>query len=128
LSDETIPPALTPDEWASKRIEWERGRYYAAIWNNPRPSVAGQLTVFIADGRGGGSGVIIGNRHALAALALHGQPFGFTWDDVRTIWACEEWDRQRAESGRPYDWNDEGRRRLRALADRIAALLPPEVS
>ena len=46
------------------------------------------------------------DRHQLAAVALYGQPFGFTWDDV---------DRLRTT-------NDPV---LRSLADRIAALLPP---
>ena len=41
--------------------------------------------------------------NAAAALALHGQPFGFTWEDV--------------ERCRDLGLND--------LADRIAALLPP---
>lgn len=56
--------------------------------------------------------------HAVAALALYGQPFGFTREDVKLL-------RDEAEG----EWNGEqmdvGRRLLR-LADRIEALLPPE--
>jgi hypothetical protein len=48
-------------------------------------------------------------RHALAALALHGQPFGFTWQDVDLLRDA-------------VDYLDP---RIRTLADRIAALLPP---
>lgn len=47
-------------------------------------------------------------RHAFAARALHGQPFGFTWEDVDTL----------RES--PPDES-----LLDAIADRVAALLPP---
>ena len=53
------------------------------------------------------------SRHGLAALALHEQPFGFTWGNVdllRTV--AEDSPAAHAE-------------RLRELADRIAALLPP---
>lgn len=47
------------------------------------------------------------DRHALAALALYGQPFGFSWQDVwnlRNVPALE----------------------IHHIADKIAALLPPE--
>jgi len=55
-------------------------------------------------------------RHALAARALYGQPFGFTREDVWVL-------RGAALKERPYmtryaELND--------LADRIEALLPPE--
>lgn len=57
-------------------------------------------------------------RHALAALCLYGQPFGFTWDDVRFL-------RAEAENARKFhgdliaeSFDFDG------VADRIAALLP----
>lgn len=50
------------------------------------------------------------DRHALAALCLHGQPFGFTQEDVDAVLvAADEADM------------DE----LQSVADRIEALLPP---
>lgn len=60
-------------------------------------------------------------EHALAALALYGQPFGFTWEDVETLRAviAEFPMRDEAEA-------DELGSRLHALANRIAALLPPD--
>lgn len=61
------------------------------------------------------------HRHALAAALLHGQPFGFTWDDVDAIRGeAMTWENRIVtpddEKPEPF---------LTNLADRIAALLPP---
>lgn len=53
------------------------------------------------------------DRHALAALALHGQTFGFTREDVEAL---------RSLSADLHPNNEP----FYSLADRIAALLPPE--
>lgn len=53
------------------------------------------------------------NDHALAALALFQQPFGFTWEDVDELHN----EIMRGYLLRPDD--------IASLADRIAALLPP---
>lgn len=54
---------------------------------------------------------------ALAALLLHGQPFGFTWDDVDLLRSvAEDYVGEPAQETAPP---------LSNLADRIAALLPP---
>ena len=54
-------------------------------------------------------------KHVMAASCLHGQPFGFTWEDIdmlkmsaRTVLGAME------------------HRALLSMADRIEALLPPE--
>lgn len=68
------------------------------------------------------------NRHALAARALHGQPFGFTWEDVEVlrIAARHEYNEARRGMGDTYDpLLAHGARRIESIADRIAALLPP---
>lgn len=57
-------------------------------------------------------------RHALAALALQDQPFGFTREDVRVLRAI-------AEVIAP-DYPADPDADLSSIADRIAALLPPE--
>lgn len=54
----------------------------------------------------------IRSRHAIAALALYGQPFGFTRDDVDNL-------RGIVLGGEVGRW-------LESLADRIEALLPPK--
>lgn len=59
-------------------------------------------------------------RHALAALCLYGQEFGFTQADVDllTFVARDEWNGDEMEIGRA----------LLSIANRIAALLPPRVA
>lgn len=54
-----------------------------------------------------------GHRHALAALALHGQIFGFTREDVQILRTIE----LEYIQGGPFS--------LTSMADRIEALLPP---
>ncbi len=56
-----------------------------------------------------------GRLHALAALALHGQTFGFTQEDVRLVEFVASFDPQ----------NHPDVPKLRSLASRISALLPP---
>lgn len=99
-ADLSIKPALTPDEWAGRAIQSGRGR--ARIADGGALEAEGELDA--------------SRRHALAALALHGQPFGFTWKDVDLIRSTVLAD----DFHSPDDWFV-----LQRLADRIAALLPP---
>jgi hypothetical protein len=85
-----IEPALTADEWAKK-------------WDGHDDDGTPMRYTF-------GVSVYVDRPYASAALALHGQPFGFTWDDVDALREAE------------VHANDE---RVSAVADRIAALLPP---
>lgn len=55
--------------------------------------------------------------HRSAALLLYGEPFGFTWEDVVLVRELATID---ADSVAYHEW-----KRIRDLADRIAALLPP---
>lgn len=61
------------------------------------------------------------DRAKLAALALHGQPFGFTQADVERLMGLARWLQDRA----PEDLWFVGSGDIRDLANRIAALLPP---
>jgi hypothetical protein len=66
------------------------------------------------------------NVHGAAALALHAQPFGFTWDDYFEL--LDNAHEVEAEYGPPEWLLPERKRqvdRLRSIAGRIAALLPP---
>lgn len=114
MSDE-IKNALTPEEWAQKLVKrdevWaelstegdvEVYRWPSADWN-PRADAPPAL------------------RHALAALCLYGQPFGFTREDVEGL-------SRRAENEEDVShmMGGRGASSLRSLATRIAALLPPE--
>ena len=119
-----ITPALTPEEWGAL----------------PEPMLD-DLWVF-ADANGGiygGRAAITGDDvpgnirldspesprpHAIAALALHGQPFGFTRADLRLL---EEAETKLAGGVAPEDYIPFAER-VGMLRERIAALLPPEPS
>ena len=60
------------------------------------------------------------NRHALAALALHNQSFGFTWEDVDALVSLRD-------DAADKPWHDAHYHAsvLASLAQRITALLPP---
>ena len=105
----SVKPAMTPEEWAVARDYWGV------------PSVIlGQVGSTLANG----AFVSESNRHALAALCLHEQEFGFTREDVNAL--------QEAING-GYDGMDmifwvgeEIVQRLQSLTSRISDLLPPE--
>lgn len=107
-----IRPALTAEEWAALR----RMSRDAVADLTPPGTFRGW--------RGKGCGVRRGfsgdwpsasgeELHGIAALALHGQPFGFRWEDVSLLLDMAD------------GFEREDPVRLRDLADRIAALLPP---
>ena len=109
MSDSTRRPALTPDEWdggenADATVALTRTR-------------GGRLCVTLDNGC---SGLVTEtDRHALAALALHGQPFGFTWADVDRVRRAIIMERYEAVP------DSDERRALDDIAARLADLLPP---
>ena len=122
MEDTTVRPALTPEEWEAEK----RPQY----WRADRPCIRTEydgLRVELDDVSTGepelfGSVLVPAeDRHALAALALHGQPFGFTRKDVALLRSIAHNRGLGAAIGGPQP--DE---QLRDLAARIAALLPPE--
>ena len=118
MADE-IPPALTPDEWATGNVDRrEPGR------GDMRARMTSGLELFVGWEESGDDAwqVFIppAGLHALAALALHGQPFGFTRADVEMLRGIAESD-YTGEHGMVGP----GAAVLR-LAAKLAALLPPE--
>lgn len=120
-----VTPALTPKEWAAKEAE-------VSSWLRIAVLQDGLLAVSVAPddahANDGESSPIhmatVGyaeRPHALAALALHGQPFGFTWEDVDELRSGAELDEDNASGHLAGPFTSP----LRAIADRIAALLPP---
>lgn len=116
--------ALTPEQWrewfSDESVGVSRGFIQEGEgFDGNGTRVARGL---IPDGVFGGA-----DRQALAALALHGQSFGFTWKDVDALHGAADYiistgnwlpigeDHQRRAQGL----------RVRSLAGRIAALLPP---
>jgi hypothetical protein len=103
---EGVRPALTPEQWAAQL--WESG--------SEDPIQSGPEGVFVGDCVSVGGVETPAARHAIAALALHGESFGFTWADVDLLRTLADNHADRLEGyGVPH----------RDLADRIAALLPP---
>lgn len=94
-----IKPALTPEEWADKSAVRPWG-----IFDNVIDEAS-----FRDLGPEG--------KHAAAALCLHGQPYGFTWEDVVLLMAEVSTLTGYIDEEEDAHW--------RSLADRIAALLPP---
>jgi hypothetical protein len=100
---EEVGPALTPEEWLN----------YA-----PLDRTLAQHAATAA----------LENTHAAAALALHGQRYGFTWNDY---WMLLD---RAHELERDYGgdfMSPEDKQQvdaLRSIAARIAALLPPRES
>lgn len=109
-------PALTSEEWRNQVTRTRGGALRIVVDFGPPAN-----TVQLNDDPK--------MRHALAALALHGQPFGFTAKDVKNL-------RETAEESDEGDASNDfylggyqvtvGSEWLLNLADRIAALLPPE--
>lgn len=109
-----MTPALTEKEWASRAFLEHDGC-------NPEVRANGELYIE-------GQAVKGRERHAVAALAMHGQPFRFTWemvDAIRKIVGSTRGPGFLPEIGvgfgtayGPYHWAS-------LAADRIEALLPP---
>lgn len=127
MTEPSIPPALSKEEWATQAVrggEFEI-RDGAVVFYALDPYYSRRVE----------------SRHALAALCLHEQPFGFTAKDVAGLryqallcradaarWRDNREDRLVTEAMRhglaaQYDgasvWYEN-------LADRISALLPPD--
>jgi hypothetical protein len=130
-----MKPALTPEEWGKCEVESDKDDakvegwvalegVYALDRTGPDAWVIPPGELYIGTykhpkGEASGFGITAAPefRHALAALALHGQPFGFTHADVNLLL-----DEMGMLIG---DIDEEERARWVSLAERIEALLPP---
>lgn len=122
MADE-IRPALTVEEW--RRHWFERQGSVNRTQVHFGGDRAGDGFFALTPDGPTGSAVVVNSAslHAVAAVALHGQPFGFTHADVDLLLNAAV-----AIEARMDKWNlieTEKPPRLRELADRIAALLPP---
>jgi len=99
----SIIPALMAEKWAQLARHLEQPNRTVADWDDSLSRDPSE-------------------NHRLAALALHGHPFGFTHEDVTTL-------RELAKDAK-FRKIGNGTMKLSialtGLADRIAALLPPE--
>ena len=125
---DTLKPALTDAEWRDRAVRREPGATYHA---DHIALTADGETVRIACETDGELVLVSGaDRHALAALALAEQPFGFTAQDVEdereVAEYCEAMARQLEEAGdetTSTTFRHLGERH-RGRASKIAALLP----
>lgn len=124
-----IPAALTPEQWQD--VDYRQSASAIDAWAKGKPErrERDDATEYVAQ-----MGITYDDcvtlmsrahdrvtvpppaRHALAALAMHGQPFGITTEDVRAL-------RRAADDVAERTPDDAAR--LRDLAARFASLLPP---
>jgi len=106
-----IKPALTAKGWEEFLV--------SSAWAQER--VEGEVFVVASDcgGQPFAEDVEL-DAHETAAKCLHGQPFGFTWEDVFALRGVALLI-QYTNSGK----HSEEERLIVGLSDRIAALLPP---
>lgn len=108
---EPLKPALKPEDWASRGVMF--GSRGAAVLRGSTLTVGWDSEGVSMEGR---------ERHALAALALHGQPFGFTWEMVDAL--REALVRSEGNDHADQWMGERGRLAFTAL-ENLAALLPP---
>jgi len=142
---ETIGPAMTAEEWgwegarawASDVPEGVPGRGYAVISLQDDATVTLETGVLTSNGEREPEGIEHLDEedcHKIAALALYGQPFGFTQDDVYGLRereaSCRENATRAAETMQRDRYQDaiDAARFFGDLVNRIAALLPPEAN
>ena len=123
MSD-TTEPALTPEEWAhpERGVDIGIGLVWAHLSADPKDETGdaealddkGPWLVIDASNICGHRFTVC-PRISLAALALHGQPFGFTRADVAAIRRAIGYDPTTGDLSLA----------LESLADRVEALLPP---
>lgn len=101
METDTVGPALTPEEWAE----------VAEVTDPAFALTELRIERDVEDA-----------PHAAAAIYLHGQPFGFTWEMHDALRFCAA--RTRAHDG-PSGTDGNYAALCDEAADRIAALLPP---
>lgn len=100
-----IKPAMPREEWRAQLARTPEDRRQHLIWAKDEADADGWLTI-----------------HGLAALALHGQPFGFSREDAAFL-------RDLVSGYESGDWGfhfEEEIAKANSMADRVEALLPPE--
>lgn len=136
-----IAPALTPEEW-NPACHWSAtafivGRYSPDRGMGPRENVGGFEIRVNAEGARAKAGPRAiaefsdHDAHAIAALALYGQPFGFTRETVIAMTSAAYF-LENSEGSLATKWPADANpwhalaADLRREAEKIAALLPPE--
>lgn len=132
MSD-AITPALSAEEWGKPYTQYEACEYYEAHgerlfnWDDgvQVAQTDGNSLAVNWDGAVYDEEMqpVTTSRHALAALALHGQPFGFAREDVEFLARVIDGDYD--GMGLDYWVGKAASVKLDSIRVRIAALLPP---
>ena len=123
-----MEPAMTAEEWARQEVEMgDKGWFHAdgafPVGGGDPVVASGDLYVGAYDAHGRacpGAEVPAKHRHALAALCLHGQPYGFSWADVDALREVLD---EAYGNGNSPEWSCAIV--AEQLLAKIAALLPP---
>jgi hypothetical protein len=110
---------MSAEEWRALRV-----RFAPRMPGGLVEVLAGDLELLGLKSATGDMVAAIGKeRHPVAALALNGAPFGFSWNDVDVLRSLSVFEGS-IFAGKRAGWR-ERQASLSSLADRIAALLPP---
>lgn len=133
MASDDVTPALTPEQWASTPKVYFReptSRYP----NGPIDEATSYGVELVAKNGlavwDDSWGLTVGatERHALAALALHGQPFGFTHEMLDGLKALADLSCTcGVVTSEDSDRWDVAMVQVPLLIERIKALLPPKV-
>jgi hypothetical protein len=115
----SIPPALTaaipPEEWTAQLARTPEERRKHLLWARDEADADGYLTI-----------------HGLAALALYGQPFGFTHEDIaaleEAVSQMVSLEGDRSLGGAEGVQCEREQSAVRLVIAKITALLPPLMS
>ncbi len=129
----SVPPAMTAEEWSAAYI----GKDVDIYQKSRGLDGSRRLEVIVRGHPLGGSMGDQRDLHALAALCLYQQPFGFSREDVALLNHYAAWETTAANwcpDGYVFGTMDEINRqdrlakanKLTELASRISSLLPPE--
>lgn len=118
MANERVESALSAEQWAKQ--SYDSGMIGAGIDRSRRQGYEISMPGVLAP-RDGWPLVTLAPEqcHGVAAVLLYRQAFGFTHDDVQLL-------RKLVKDLTSSDFTQARSLKLKALADRIAALLPPK--
>lgn len=113
--DQTITPALTPEEW--QPIDPSGDVIYTGPRVGDQAWIEGGEVWLHARTEGE---EIVENPHGLAALCLYQQPFGFTHEEIDRLWSIAAFLDSPSVAATEDGWF------LLGVAAKLRALLPPK--
>ncbi|HEX6533456.1 MAG TPA: hypothetical protein VF041_02595 [Gemmatimonadaceae bacterium] len=135
----SLSPALTPEQWRDRDYRQQAAEIDSWAKRTADREATDDATEYVAKLglTAGGDCVIVMSRahdkvlvppparHALAALALHEQPYGFTSTDLAGLRRAAEWAASSARAAGESGAAREAAAVIQRVAARVGALLPP---